>query len=98
MSRQANVHEINVRVGEQVIELVVPFDSAQVHHLAARAEVALDRAPIARELLRIPAVEGGHGRPAESPGGKVVDHAHKADPYDPNSDHFCNSLFSSCSG
>jgi len=49
-------------------------------------------APVAGQLLRVAAAHGRHPRAFEPARGQVVDHAHEADPYDPNSYHCANSL------
>src|SRR5438445_712019 len=72
------------------VEALVLLDPPQVHLLAGRPEVAADAAPVAGELLRVAAAQGGHAGALELARGEVVDHAHKADAHDPNLRHFCN--------
>src|SRR5439155_1469479 len=84
---RADVHQIDVRVGEQVVVAGVAVDRAEVHDLAGRAEVAADAAPVAGELLRVAGVDRGHDGPAEALGGEVVDHAHEPDARYPDSHH-----------
>src|SRR5262249_16003954 len=88
----ADVDEVDVGVGEQVVEARVALDVAEVHLPAGRAEVALDAAPVAGQLLRVAAAQGRHPGPAQPLPGQVVDHAHKSPTYDPNS-HHCRISF-----
>src|SRR5262249_51643099 len=88
----ADVDEGNVRVGEEGGEVVVLLDAGEVHDLAGRPEVAADAAPVAGELLRVAAADGGDLGVAHLAGGQVVDHAHKPHSYDPNS-HHCRISF-----
>ena len=65
---------------KQFVEAAIFLDAGQVHHLAARPEVALDGSPVASEFLLIAAADRFDARVLELAHGKVVDHAHKSNP------------------
>ncbi len=90
VGRQADVDHVDVRIGQQVVELAVRLMTGQIHHLAGRAEVALDRAPVAGQSRGIPGGQRGDLGPFHSLVGQVMDHAHEADAGDADSQHFCN--------
>src|SRR5262249_13886725 len=89
----ADVDEVDVGVGEEVVEPLVRLDAGEVHDLSGPAEVAADAAPVAGEPLGVAAADGGDLGVAQLAGGQVVDHAHEADADDADADHGRISLF-----
>ncbi len=51
--RQTQVDQVDVGIGEQLLVVGVLFDLRQIDLAAARTKVALNRSPIAGELLLI---------------------------------------------
>ena len=69
--RRTDVNQIDVGVGEQLLVARVALHVGQVHHLAGRAEVAADAAPVAGQLLGVAAATGpspGRRGPSAPPG------------------------------
>ncbi len=89
--RRADVDEINFRVGEEVGEVGVAFDLAQVHFGARRSEIALDAAPVPGQFLGVAAGNRGDARALHPLGGEKMDHAHKTDAGDADVHHFSKS-------
>ncbi len=84
---QADVHEVDAVVGEQVLDAVVRGHPPQVVHAAVVAEVPLHPAPVAPQLLRVPGADGGHLRPFDPGDGLVVGGAHETDADDADAYH-----------
>ena len=86
--RVADVDQVDVRVGEQVVEALVLLDGRQVHH-ARRA----GRSCRGCRASRRPASSGRGcrrpraSRPCRCLGGEVVNHAHEADADDADANH-----------
>ena len=51
--RKTNVDHVQARIGEHCVQAVIAVDPAQVHHLTRRAEVPLDRPPVACKTDRV---------------------------------------------
>src|SRR5262249_43962077 len=75
----ADVDEIDVGVGEELVEVLVAFEVGEVHVGAGGAEITADGGPVAGEFHFVAAGQGGDGGALETGGGEVVDHAHEAD-------------------
>src|SRR6185312_8725640 len=89
--RQADVDQVDLRIGDQVLPLFVASDVAQFHDGARRAEVALNPAPVAGEFLFVASADRGYLGASHLLVGQVMDHAHEADADDSDSYHWCDS-------
>ena len=77
--RQADVDHIEVRIGQHLVEIGIPGNALEVHHLALRTEIPLDRPPIAGQPLLVLLAQRGHLHAADLLIGLIVDHPHKTD-------------------
>src|SRR5262245_56531599 len=87
MGRVADVDQIDFRVREQVVQALVLLNPSQIDHLARRAEVSADGAPVPRELGLIAAADCGELCALEVLVGKEVNPAHEADADEADADH-----------
>ena len=60
---------------------------AEVHDLALRAEIALDRPPVAGQPLGVLLAEGGDLHAADLLVGQIMGHAHETDAGNADADH-----------
>ena len=90
--RHAEVHKIHFGIRQKLFKGLVSRHAGKVHLGPARAEVALNRCPVAGPLFRVARADGHHLRPRHSASRQIMGHAHKADAYNANADHCCISL------
>ncbi len=79
VGRQAQIHQVDGVVRQQVIQLSVGGQARGVDLFARRPEVALDIAPIASQLLLATSTDRGHFGFLTAPIGQVVDPTHEPD-------------------
>jgi hypothetical protein len=77
--RQAQIDQVDFRIAKQFLDVAVLRQSRRIDLLARRPEIALDTAPIARQLLRIASTNRRQLHSLRLLVGKVVNPAHKAD-------------------
>src|SRR5581483_806252 len=83
----ADIDQINLRVFEKGLEVVVLLDSGQIHLLPRRTEVALDAAPVAGKLFAVAATDRSDAGAFQAARSEVMDHAHETNTNDPNCHH-----------
>ena len=86
--RQADIHQVDFSIGEQLVQRFVAPHSRQVLHPAAVAKIALNIAPIPGALFGV-ARDQGRDLASFNLGHRlVVGHAHKADSNNADVDHY----------
>jgi hypothetical protein len=99
--RQAEVDQVDGRIGDQLVKLLVGGHPRNVNVRALRAEVALDIGPVALQPPLDLVADRRHAGAAAFLVREIMDPAHEADPSDSHLDHdvlLLEQLASPCSG
>ena len=90
MGCAGDVDDIDVWIGQQLVEPFMRRDVAQLHLLARWPKITLDASPITSSFLGVARSDGRDFYSRHLLIGKVVDHAHEADAGDSDAKH-CDS-------
>ena len=84
---QANIDQIDVRIGQKIVVIRILLDLRQIDLPAARPEIPLDADPVARQFLLVASRDGGHFGTAELPRSREMGVTHEADADDSDAYH-----------
>ena len=84
---QGDIDQVELRILEHRVEIIVGGHPREVHLLAGRTKVSLDRAPIARQSPAVLLTDCRHLHAPHLLVRKVVDHAHEAETGDSYANH-----------
>ena len=84
---EADVHHVDVGVGEKCLNLVVLPKVREIFDTAARTEISLNARPIAVQLFLIACTDSDYLSAGDLLCPVVVNHSHKTDADNSNPDH-----------
>ena len=87
IGRQADIDQINLRVGDQLSVIGVLADIAEIDMATRGAEVALDRRPVPSQLSRVSGCHRGDSCVGQITRTLEMCVSHEADTNDSDSDH-----------
>ena len=76
---QADVHKVDSRIGQQIVDLPVRPYPGQIFDSTGIPEIPMNPPPIPPQFLFVPRTDGRHLPALHSSGAAIVGHPHKSD-------------------